>query len=83
MPTDRLLHLGTGLLALSLLLALVLGGGTFPDDQSTRLALALAQWMTGALLVGGVGLLVGHLVVRALTPPSLEEQLEQLEDWYE
>ena len=78
-----MLHLGTGLLALSLLIALVLGGGDFSTEQSTRLALALAGWLQGAALVGGAGLLVGHLVVRALAPPSLEQQIEQVQDWYE
>ena len=78
-----MLHLGTGLLALSLLMALVLGGGEFSQEQTTRLALALAGWLQVAALVGGVALLVGHLVVRALAPPSLEEQIEQIQDWYE
>lgn len=76
MRTDRLLHLGTGLLALSLLLALVLSGP--PMEQADRAALALGTWLVALTLVLGAGLLVGHLVVRALTPPSFEEQVS---DW--
>jgi hypothetical protein len=74
--TDRLLHLGCGLLALSLLLALGLSGGGFEDPA----AQALAAWLVSLTLVVGGGLLVGHLVVKALTPPTIEEQIQ---DWYE
>lgn len=78
MRTDRLLHLGTGLLALSLLLALGLSGAALrPDD---RAALAMVSWLESLTLVLGAGMIVGHLVVRALTPPTLEEQIS---DWYE
>lgn len=78
MRTDRLLHLGTGLLALSLLLALGLSGTALrPDDHA---ALAMVSWLESLTLVLGAGMLVGHLVVRALTPPTIEEQIS---DWYE
>ena len=79
MPTDRLLHLGTGLLALSLLIALVLSGAPAGSGDD-RLALAFGGWLQGLTLVLGSGMLVGHLVVRALTPPSFEEQVS---DWLE
>lgn len=72
-----MLHLGCGLLALSLLLALALSG-TQPDDAA---ALALVVWVDALLLVLGAGLVVGHLVVRALTPPVTIEQVVQ--DWYD
>jgi hypothetical protein len=75
--TDRLLHLGCGLLALSLLLALGLSG-TQPADPAV---LALLSWVESLLLVLGAGLLVGHLVVRALTPPVTIEEVVQ--DWYD
>ena len=77
MRTDRLLHLGTGLLALSLLIALALSGPGVTDDPA---ALALVSWLGSLTLVLGAALLAGHLVVRALTPPSLEEQIAE---WYE
>ena len=76
MRTDRMLHLGCGLLALSLLLALVLSSRQ-PDDPA---ALALVVWLDALLLVLGVGLLVAHVVVRALTPPVTIEEVVQ--DWY-
>ena len=76
--TDRLLHLGTGLMALSLLLALTLSGR--PVDAEDRAALALVSWIESATLVVGAALLAGHLVVRALTPPTFEEQVT---DWFE
>ena len=72
-----MLHLGCGLLALSLLLALVLSGRQ-PDDPA---ALVLVLWLDALLLLLGVGLLVGHLVVRALTPPVTIEEVVQ--DWYD
>ena len=82
MRTDRLLHLGCGLLALSLLLALVLAGPAM--EQADRASLALGSWLQSLTLVLGAGLLVGHAVVqavvRALTPPSFEEQVS---DWFE
>lgn len=77
MRTDRLLHLGSGLLALSLLLALALSGAQ-PEDPA---ALALLSWVESLLLVLGTGMLVAHLVVRALTPPVTIEEVVQ--DWYE
>ena len=78
MRTDRLLHLGVGLLALSLLLALGLSGASVrPDD---RAALAMVSWLESLTLVLGAGFLVGHVVVRALAPPTIEEQIA---DWYE
>lgn len=76
MRTDRLLHLGAGLLALSLLLALGLSGSA-PQDPAVR---ALLGWLQGLGLVLGAGMLVGHLVVQALTPPTIEEVVQ---DWYE
>ena len=79
MRTDRLLHLGTGLLALSLLLALALSNAT-ADSPEDRMALVFAGWLESLTLVAGAGMLVGHLVVRALTPPTIEEQIA---DWYE
>ena len=72
-----MLHLGCGLLALSLLLALALSGRQ-PADPA---ALALVLWLDALLLVLGVGLLVAHLVVRALTPPVTIEEVVQ--DWYD
>jgi hypothetical protein len=75
--TDRLLHLGIGLLALSLLMALGLSGSR-PDDPAVR---ALLSWLETLLLVLGVGLLVAHVVVRALTPPVTIEEVVQ--DWYD
>jgi hypothetical protein len=80
MRSDRLLHFGTGLLALSLLLALGLANLRLEPDPGDLLALALAGWIQSVSLVTGAGMLVGHLVVGALTPPSLEEQIA---DWYE
>lgn len=77
MRTDRMLHLGCGLLALSLLLALLLSG-TRPEDPA---ALALVTWLESLLLVLGVGLLVAHLVIGALTPPVTIEEVVQ--DWYD
>lgn len=78
MRTDRLLHYGCGLLALSLLLALVLSG---VDDGTDPAALALASWLQSLALLLGAGMVVGHLVVRALTrEPSFEEQVS---DWFE
>jgi peptidoglycan/LPS O-acetylase OafA/YrhL len=77
MRTDRLLHLGCGLLALSLLLTLALSG-TQPEDPA---ALALVSWLGSLLLVLGAGMLVGHLVVRALTPPQTIEEV--VRDWYD
>ena len=72
-----MLHLGCGLLALSLLLALALSGRQ-PDDPA---ALVLVLWLDALLLLLGAGLLVGHLVVRALTPPVTIEEVVQ--DWYD
>ena len=77
MRTDRLLHLGCGLLALSLLMALGLSGSQ-PEDPAV---LALLSWLESLLLVLGVGLLVAHVVVRALTPPVTIEEVVQ--DWYD
>ena len=77
MRTDRLLHLGTGLLALSLLIALARSGSA-PEDPAAR---ALVSWLQGLTLVLGAGLLVGHLVVRALTPPVTIEEVVQ--EWYD
>ena len=79
MRTDRLLHLGCGLLALSLLLALALSNQV-AESPDERAALALAGWLESLTLVVGGGMLVGHLVVRALTPPTFEEQVS---DWFE
>ena len=79
MRTDRLLHLGCGLLALSLLLALALSNQV-AESADERAALALAGWLESLTLVLGAGMLVGHLVVRALTPPTFEEQVS---DWFE
>ena len=78
MRTDRLLHLGCGLLALSLLLTLVLASPAM--EQADRPSLALGAWLVALTLVSGSGLLVGHAVVRALTPPTFEEQVS---DWFE
>ena len=76
MPTDRLLHLGCGLLALSLLLALVMSAGAV--DVA---AAVLGWWLTALTLLLGSGMLVGHLVVQALTrEPTFEEQVQ---DWFE
>ena len=76
MHTDRLLHLGCGLLALSLLLALVMAGGAV--DLA---AAVLGWWLTALTLLVGSGMLVGHLVVQALTrEPTFEEQVS---DWFE
>jgi hypothetical protein len=73
--TDRLLHLGCGLLALSLLLTLVAAGG--PDDL---LSFALLVRLSVAALVVGGGLLVSHLVAQAQAPPTIEEVAR---DWYD
>ena len=77
MRTDRLLHLGCGLLALSLLLALALSGSG-PADPAAQ---ALLSWLQALGLVLGAGMLVGHLVVRALTPPTTVE--DAVRDWYD
>ncbi len=82
MRTDRLLHLGTGLLALSLLMALAFSQLRLEPDAWSAAVASLLGWVQQVTLVGGVGLLVGHLVVGALTPPepSIEEQFR---DWYD
>ena len=78
MRTDRLLHFGCGLLALSLLIALTLSGAA---DDLDAAGLALASWLQGLTLVLGAGMVVGHLVVRELTrEPTFEEQVS---DWFE
>ena len=77
MRTDRLLQLGIGLLALSLLMALGLSVSQ-PGDPAAR---ALLSWLESLLLVFGVGLVMAHVVVRALTPPVTIEEVVQ--DWYE
>jgi hypothetical protein len=75
MRTDRLLHLGCGLLALSLLLALV--AASSPDDL---LSFALVVWLSLASLLVGSGLLVAHLVAQSQAPPTIEEVVQ---DWYD
>ena len=81
MRTHRLLQIGCGLLALSLLAALGLSNLqlTSPDPAGLA-AVSLVHWVREAALLAGVLLVVAHVVAQALAPPSVEEQFR---DWYE